>query len=1078
MLQRDLQKRRGALGVVLGTSQYRVRRNHQRSRSSRLVSNQETQSLTMADEKNYNVSRQRIDLFISHASEDKDSIARPLYQALIAYGFSVWFDEAELRIGDSLRRRIDDGLAKCRYGIVILSPSFLAKDWPKRELDGLVARETSTGQTAILPVWHNLDSKILMKYSPTLADRIAVRSGEGVTRIVDEVRRTLIQTSLQSQEDWVNYLYKALRLETSDQTLPSFLDEDIITTMHSYNGPDLNKLEDLANIDFTTILLLYGDEGVNLRHIAYWVASQGIFCKLNKHRITPIYIKTDSKCILNDEIKRSLQLLQHPMSSGKIRQSLAERKLLPIVDCSPGMIEEQLLGICNGFTSSFAILIWNNPSLPCLTKLQHKRVYHASCFMDRYIRTRTSRPAMNLPQKNWDHFVGRVDEQRVLKRLMSLECHHTIVTVKGMSGVGKTELVLKVAHELGNQSESEYDFILFFTAKKQQLLSSGSIRYSSNETESFKTLDDLCEKISSHCGQILTMLPRSEQEAKLAEYFNSGEDSLLVLIDNYETIDPLEQQRIHSFFRNLEKTARVKIIINARVWHPVDLCLEPLTANDALVLTSLFGINLKLSDAEIEKIVLVSQQLPLAIIWIISLIREGNTVSQIIESKIKQYDNNGILSYMFQDLLDSLQATDPWTYTVFQMMSITQFALSESDIQKLLIIEDSNKSLLHESLKKLVEYSLCTSQGDRYSLRTLAREYGVNILKNDTDHEANLRDKLISHIVCLAKDNGGDDRGSYRDKYDILNTYWDNIKELFEILQASWKNDLSNAYFDAKQLWKALQRFTYLYGKWSVREKWTSALILEANIKGDSIFCAELIAANGWISLMREGDVNIKNACQSFEESLAMLIETEVSDGDRKLHDEATLTIYLNLAAAKIRQYDFPIAKNTLYMFISLWRQRTNTRQRMFSIENRSINRFYIRYLLYRGEYFYRKDMPWRAERYYSLVDTLCEKIDWTRFRAKANERIAYLKIQSEDPSEAKKAHAIIRHWGNVNIQNGDKRRSAFFMKDEALLWKRYGSHTVAKTLAKSAHNVFKELGMVKRQLEMNELINSISPSD
>ena len=81
---------------------------------------------------------QEYDLFLSHASEDKESIARPLYAALTAAGVSVWFDEAVLELGDSLRRKIEEGLAKCRYGVVILSPRFLNKHWPRRELDGLV----------------------------------------------------------------------------------------------------------------------------------------------------------------------------------------------------------------------------------------------------------------------------------------------------------------------------------------------------------------------------------------------------------------------------------------------------------------------------------------------------------------------------------------------------------------------------------------------------------------------------------------------------------------------------------------------------------------------------------------------------------------------------------------------------------------------------------------------------------------------------------------------------------------------------------------------------------------------------
>ncbi len=70
------------------------------------------------------------DVFISHAWEDKAEIARPLYEALTGFGVSVWFDEGELRIGDSLRRKIDQGIANSAFGVVILSSSFFAKGWP------------------------------------------------------------------------------------------------------------------------------------------------------------------------------------------------------------------------------------------------------------------------------------------------------------------------------------------------------------------------------------------------------------------------------------------------------------------------------------------------------------------------------------------------------------------------------------------------------------------------------------------------------------------------------------------------------------------------------------------------------------------------------------------------------------------------------------------------------------------------------------------------------------------------------------------------------------------------------------
>jgi len=131
------------------------------------------------------------DIFISHASEDKDAIARPLYNALVERGISVWFDEAVIQIGDSLRRKIDEGLSKCRYGVVILSPHFLSKEWPQRELDGLVARETASGEKAILPIWHELDRGALLRYSPSLANRVAGLSKDGVSELVEKILQVL-----------------------------------------------------------------------------------------------------------------------------------------------------------------------------------------------------------------------------------------------------------------------------------------------------------------------------------------------------------------------------------------------------------------------------------------------------------------------------------------------------------------------------------------------------------------------------------------------------------------------------------------------------------------------------------------------------------------------------------------------------------------------------------------------------------------------------------------------------------------------------------------------------------------------
>jgi Domain of unknown function (DUF1883)/TIR domain len=132
--------------------------------------------------------RRTFDVFVSHASEDKNEVVRPLATALQHAGLSVWYDEFELRIGDSLRRKIDKGLAGSQFGIVVLSHAFFGRGWPEYELDGLVTRAVS-GEQILLPVWHNISKREVIEYSPSLADRLARSTA---THTVEEIAAEII----------------------------------------------------------------------------------------------------------------------------------------------------------------------------------------------------------------------------------------------------------------------------------------------------------------------------------------------------------------------------------------------------------------------------------------------------------------------------------------------------------------------------------------------------------------------------------------------------------------------------------------------------------------------------------------------------------------------------------------------------------------------------------------------------------------------------------------------------------------------------------------------------------------------
>ena len=126
-----------------------------------------------------NNNNEEYDVFVSHAWEDKTDFVDEFVIELKNQGLKVWYDKDRMKIGDSMRERIDNGLSKSRYGIVVLSPDYIAesKYWTKEELNGLFQMETINGKM-ILPIWHKLTKKQVVEYSPIIADRLAMTTAD------------------------------------------------------------------------------------------------------------------------------------------------------------------------------------------------------------------------------------------------------------------------------------------------------------------------------------------------------------------------------------------------------------------------------------------------------------------------------------------------------------------------------------------------------------------------------------------------------------------------------------------------------------------------------------------------------------------------------------------------------------------------------------------------------------------------------------------------------------------------------------------------------------------------------------
>ena len=126
------------------------------------------------------------DVFISHAVEDKIPIANELYRRLEEKNLKVWYSGSELSVGDRLTESIHTSLDQCRFGVVIISPTYLSKIWALNEFFFLLTKEKD-GQKVILPVLYDITPEQLAYRSTLMAEMFAVRADMGLDHVTEKL---------------------------------------------------------------------------------------------------------------------------------------------------------------------------------------------------------------------------------------------------------------------------------------------------------------------------------------------------------------------------------------------------------------------------------------------------------------------------------------------------------------------------------------------------------------------------------------------------------------------------------------------------------------------------------------------------------------------------------------------------------------------------------------------------------------------------------------------------------------------------------------------------------------------------
>ncbi|MFQ5788460.1 MAG: TIR domain-containing protein [Thermodesulfobacteriota bacterium] len=204
------------------------------------------------------------DIFLCHASEDKHDIVKPLVIACEEAGISYWYDEAEIKWGDSIPQKVNEGLEKSRYVVVILSESFIKKNWPERELNSQLNIEASTGEVRVLPLLSGTDKtkkNILSKYS-ILNDKNYLTWDNNASHIIDALKARLgktdisiKQTKTESQNNDFDIPLPKIRKKFTQRDKDKFL-KSSFALLRTYFQKALSNLQtqnDDVETDFTEI---------------------------------------------------------------------------------------------------------------------------------------------------------------------------------------------------------------------------------------------------------------------------------------------------------------------------------------------------------------------------------------------------------------------------------------------------------------------------------------------------------------------------------------------------------------------------------------------------------------------------------------------------------------------------------------------------------------------------------------------------------------------------------------------------------------------------------------------------------
>jgi tetratricopeptide (TPR) repeat protein len=665
----------------------------------------------------------------------------------------------------------------------------------------------------------------------------------------------------------------------------------------------------------------------------------------------------------------------------------------------------------------------------------------------------------NLPARGCTRLVGRKAEVQQLLEWLSFEHSMPRIAIQGMGGVGKTTLLLEVAHQCLQASQAAqqgdsasatkvvrspqglpiFEAIAFTSAKTQHFTDCGIVPRFRQEG----TLREILRTIARtlHCPDkpSASFAEAGDQILRCLEH-----QRMLLIVDNLDELE--ERQDVLSFLYELPAT--VKVVITSRECTPFPMIrLNALPPTEALHLiqhqTREQGMQLNLGESQM--LYQSTGGIPAAIVYAIGQLTLGYELQEV-PSRLQQPDGD-FSRFYFERAIQSLQGTP--AHSLLLALALFSKPPVREAICAIAAVTDS--SVATEGFVRLLQLSLIQLQRGRYVMPPLTRRFVLAKLTADRECQQSMRDRWVQWYLKLAREQGDKDWKEWQD-YSALEQEWENITDAIEWCIAH------DRYPEVCQLWRNVKCYTYSQGYrqsrlscWDTPLDWLSWMIQSAQTRKDWATLAELMGDRAWKLTLLEQPQHLLTASILFTQAWELRQHQPIS---------WQIELATHIAEWHLQQQQFSLATQWLNQGRSLLE------------DSQLIPSCATRYSLlidyYQGEIHYKTGNYTESQTLFQQIADQAQKIGWQRALFLAKDFLADIAIKQGNLGEAKQ---LLTEGLQVAEAQQDWCSRAYTKRSLAQLEQKQGRLKVAQRWATEAKEEFETLGMIPEAQETQALL-------